>query len=331
MQTPSGPFGYIRLRTFAPENGDVDAAVAEFGRLLTLMPPQGLILDVRGNGGGIIYFGERILQMLTPRRITPESFHFMATPLTYRMAGAIDWLSEWRGAIGQAIETGSTFSQGFPVTPPESCNDTGQIYQGPVVLVTDALCYSTTDIFAAGFQDHEIGRIVGVHNNTGAGGANVWDHQLLQALLAGANNPFVALPANASMRTAVRRSTRVGARSGVPLEDLGVVPDIRYAMTRNDVLNNNEDLIAFCAAVLSNDMDRQVLRINTSGKAPFRELTLESENLDRVDIFVDGRPVLSQDVKDGTVIVKLPAPVASGAKVVANGYRAGEFAVCARR
>ena len=49
------------------------------------------------------------------------------------------------------------------------------------MLVTDAFCYSTTDIFAAGFQDHEIGTILGCHDNTGAGGANVWDHDDLRA------------------------------------------------------------------------------------------------------------------------------------------------------
>ena len=39
-----------------------------------------------------------------------------------------------------------------------------------MVLVTDARCYSTTDIFCAGFQDHGIGRILGVGAATGAGG-----------------------------------------------------------------------------------------------------------------------------------------------------------------
>src|SRR5262249_39341078 len=33
VQTPSGVFGYIRLATFAPRNGDVDLAVNEFVRL----------------------------------------------------------------------------------------------------------------------------------------------------------------------------------------------------------------------------------------------------------------------------------------------------------
>ena len=41
----------------------------------------------------------------------------------------------------------------------------GQTYHGPVVLITDALCYSTTDIFAAGFQDHDLGFVLGPRLN----------------------------------------------------------------------------------------------------------------------------------------------------------------------
>ncbi len=45
------------------------------------------------------------------------------------------------------------------------------------------LCYSTTDIFAAGFQDNEIGKVLGVDESTGAGGANVWEYPLICDLL----------------------------------------------------------------------------------------------------------------------------------------------------
>ena len=95
------------------------------------------------------------------------------------------------------------------------------------MLITDALCYSTTDIFSAGFQDHGIGPVIG-SGNTGAGGANVCtDADVLQAL----PTHFKALPKQASMRVAIRRTTRVGARAGDPLEDLGVVSDIEYKMS----------------------------------------------------------------------------------------------------
>src|SRR5882724_167192 len=54
VTTPSGDFGYVRLKSFAPRSGTVSNVVAEFGRILSTLPQTGLILDVRGNGGGYI-------------------------------------------------------------------------------------------------------------------------------------------------------------------------------------------------------------------------------------------------------------------------------------
>ena len=45
--------------------------------------------------------------------------------------------------------------------------------------------------FAAGFQDHGLGPILGVSGNTGAGGANVWTHDLLRDLWPGEDWNFV--------------------------------------------------------------------------------------------------------------------------------------------
>ena len=72
-------------------------------------------------------------------------------------------------------------------------------------------------------------RLQTTRHDTGAGGANVWDHTDVLQELSLKPNPFVKLPGGASMRVAARRSTRVGKRSGVPLEDLGVAPDERYS------------------------------------------------------------------------------------------------------
>ena len=184
VTTSSGTFGHLRIFTFSVE--DPAAFVNEFIRLITLLPQEGLILDVRGNGGGHILASEFTLQTLTPRRITPEPVQFIATPLNLRIVAqhkdnpaGID-LGPWFRSLDQATETGATFSHAVPITPEDGANEVGQVYQGPIVLVTDARCYSATDIFAAGFQDHEIGPVLGVDDNTGAGGANVWTHGLLK-------------------------------------------------------------------------------------------------------------------------------------------------------
>ena len=336
VTTPSGVFGYIRLATFEPEDDRIDPdtlidmAVKEFVRILRTLPPSGLILDVRGNGGGYVNFGERILQTLSPRRITPEPFHFVTSALSLQVAATESWLTEWAEPLEMALSTGAGFSQGFPITDPEQCNDIGQIYQGPIVLITDAFCYSTTDIFSAGFQDHGLGTILGVHDNTGAGGANVWDHTDVLQELSLKPNPFVKLPGGASMRVAARRSTRVGTRSGVPLEDLGVAPDERYFMTRRDLLEGNVDLIARAARILKGKKT-QTLQLATTGSAPFGQVQVTATNVDRVDLVIDDRPVASADIGSGAPIsIAVPKPVTARNRVEAFGYRKGERVVRTR-
>src|SRR5262249_21712815 len=158
-KTKHGNFAYIRIRTF--NVNDDQAFIDEFVRLVQLLPQDGLILDVRGNGGGLINAGERLLQILTPKRIDPARLHFINTAGTLKLCETNQAFEQWKDSIRQSVETGAQFSQGFPLLAIDRYNNIGQKYQGPVVLVTDALCYSTTDIFAAGFQDHEIGKILG--------------------------------------------------------------------------------------------------------------------------------------------------------------------------
>jgi len=85
-----------------------------------------------------------------------------------------------------------------------------------LVNITDARCYSATDIFYAGFADHRIGPVLGVDANTGAGGANVWTHGLLHQLVTtreGVRSPYRDLPGEVDMRVAIRRTLRWSPRS----------------------------------------------------------------------------------------------------------------------
>ncbi|MGF1607995.1 MAG: S41 family peptidase, partial [Kiloniellales bacterium] len=289
VDTDHGEFGYIRIRSF---NADPNVFIPELIRILGLVPQNGLIIDVRGNGGGVILCGERMLQLLTPKRIQAEPLHFINTPLTETLVSKQSWLKPWEPSVKESVTTGAIFSQGFPIEPEENSNQLGQHYVGPVVVITDARCYSTTDIFAAGFQDHGIGTILGADGNTGAGGANVWTHDLLRQLLPGTGSPIKPLPNGADMRVAIRRTTRVGPQSGRPLEDLGVVPDERHLMTRNDLLNGNVDLINRAAEVLADEPRRALSATATRQPGNKAQLVITSEGLDRVDVYAaNGRPL----------------------------------------
>jgi len=327
VRTAHGSFGYIRLHTFNVPSDD--SFVEEFIRIVGILPQNGLILDVRNNGGGNILAGERLLQVLTPRPIEPERFYFINTPLTLRICETQASLANWKESIAQAVETGAAFSDGFPLLPVEAYNNIGQRYQGPVVLVTDARCYSTTDIFSAGFQDHGIGKILGTSRTTGAGGANVWSHDLLLSLLSPAASPFKPLPQNASFRVAVRRCTRVGKHAGGLIEDLGVVPDVIHRLTRRDVLNENVDLINKAGEMLA-AMPTQTVAAKVRKAAASRKVDVTTRNVDRIDLFINSRPFRSVDVSDSTLAVDLPPPSGSSDTLELRGFRSDQLVASTR-
>lgn len=307
--------GYIRLFSFEADHPD--SFVAEFKRVITSagFPQEGLIIDVRGNPGGQIRAGERLLQLFTPRRIVPELFEFINTPLNLEICrhAPKNWeLSRWAKSIADAVQTGAIYSNGFPYSSEEDCNDIGQVYHGPVVLITDALSYSTTDMFAAGFQDNEVGEILGTSDNTGAGGANFWRHRdLMVANRKAPNSPFKPLPKGAQLVVAVRRSIRVGKYAGRPLEELGITPDHRHYVTKRDLLRGNVDLISTAARILAKKPVYSLSVKPFGSKAGARGVIVTAgskiprgkkvKNISHVDIYKDGRAYRTISAKNGLV------------------------------
>jgi hypothetical protein len=307
-------FAYIRLFSF-----DVDDAshfLRRFTKLVTKagFPQAGLVLDVRGNPGGNIRAAESLLQLFTPNAIEPELFEFINSPLNFQICNSApdDWnLKRWLPSIRDSVLTGATYSAGFPLTPDALCNGTGQVYYGPVVLITDPLSYSATDIFAAGFQDNEVGVVLGTGGNTGAGGANFWSlDDLRRAQQSDPESPFKKLPKGAEMIVAMRRSIRVGRRAGSPLEEFGVSPDVLHRMTKRDVLEDNVDLLARAAAIIRQrpSFELSVEPVNqgrvsesvvrAASKVPASKT---GRRIARLDIYINNRPVLSIDATDGAV------------------------------
>jgi cytosine/adenosine deaminase-related metal-dependent hydrolase len=345
VATRSGTFGYVRLFTFNVP--DADAFVAEFARLADLLPPDGLIVDVRGNGGGLIPAAEQLLQVFTPRPIRPSRAQFLSTPL---MLGLVQRhapspldagfdLGPWRRSLREAVTTGEVYSQGIPITDPAAANAVGQTYQGPVVLITDALCYSATDMFAAGFRDHDIGTILGVADNTGAGGANVWTHELLRRLLdvsapdgvTVTPNPLRPLPRGAAMRVSVRRISCVGDREGTPLEDLGVRPDASHRMTRDDLLHGNRDLLERAGELLAAAPVHRLELVDTELVDGELRLTVRAVGVDRIDVWLDDRPAGSADVGGELATVAVRTREGTVGPIELRGFLAGEPAARVRR
>ncbi len=329
LRDPANPdkkFGYLRIKTFEldPADENADAFVEEFKRILEQMQqkaPHGLILDVRSNPGGVIAAAERILQLMTPVKIEPARFHFINSQFTRQIAysmkdaesnvlteGQKEW-HPWVMDLLSSVTSGDFVTAGRTLTDPNLANGEVRCYQGPVTLLIDASCYSATDIFAAGFQDHGIGSIIGVDENTGGGGANRWTHaELLEKLQGVAPHvPLRKLPRDAQIGVAIRRSSRVGRYAGSFLEDEGVKREFAHIATRNDILNNDQDLLAFACSKLG----AEPIRSLTIVKAEILEddgvsLIVETFNLFRIDCFVDGFQQCSFAVHDGVNVFWVP-------------------------
>ena len=249
----SPQLGYLRIWSFDVD--DDDAFVDEMIRLLALLPQGGVIVDLRANPGGLIWAAERSLQLFTDANVQPTRFSLIATPATRQMAESpfnrLE-LQAWSPSLQDSLSTGEIYAQPLPLTDPAWCNDRHRIYPGRAVAVVDANTYSSGDLFAAGWVDHSIGPLVSVGEATGAGGANVWTFHQLRDALAATDHALPPMPKGTWFTVALRRAIRSAAGDGLPLEDLGVA-GIPYAMTRADLLDNNTDLLAFCADLLSLD------------------------------------------------------------------------------
>ena len=98
---------------------------------------------------------------------------------------------------------------------------------------------------------------------------------------------------------------RVGAHAGELLEDVGVkVPlaDV-HAITTDDLLHDNQDLIE---AAVSRMADGSSGACSPRSTQTGQTITIEvqSANLDRVDAYVDGRPVGSAGRAPGSDVVR---------------------------
>jgi C-terminal processing protease CtpA/Prc len=331
VETQHGAFGYLRLFTFHMKDGKVGEFVGEVARLLDEeFPPAGLIVDVRGNGGGYIIAAEFLLQFLTPQRIEPEPAQFVNTQATLDLCSKAPDMRAWHDSIAQAIETAAQYSSAIPLSDPGLVNAVGQLYHGPVVLITDALCYSACDMFAAGFADHHIGTILGVDANTGAGGANVLEHGQLRS--AWTDGPLQGLPAGAGMRVSLRRTLRVGDSAGQPVEDLGVQPHVTHDMTRDDLLEGNRDLLEKAGEILADGtvrvLDADVLSVDGRDI----ELQVTTRAIGDLDVYLDGRPhgPGRLPTSDGNTPLSLRLPSPETSTIRLEGFTDGQL-VAARQ
>jgi hypothetical protein len=127
----------------------------------------------------------------------------------------------------------------------------------------------------------------------------VWSYELIRKIY-GRGRGYEKLPEEASFEVAIRRTTRVRDRAGVALEDMGIVvpaPNIT-PLTSTDVLQDNDDLLARAIQLL----DAQPKYALSGKRSRDGALTLAAEGVDRVDVYVDGKPLTSVTNPDGAKV-----------------------------
>jgi len=254
-----GSLGYIRLKTFHWQNRNLDMGTVVEGLRRSveeyLANTEGLVIDVRSNPGGLITFAEKIVQLFSPLEVHPNLVRMLANPLNEEIflnANGKD--NRWSLALKKAMDKKEKFIESMPITPFSEANNFGQVWYKPVVVLTDASCYSACDMFAASMQDSgAAAAVIGIHRNTGGGGANVMEHAVFRNIMMfSRNNPFRALPYGQNMRVAWRQSVRTGKNAGQLIENQGVKSDTVIALKKEDIGSESKELMRTVQTVITN-------------------------------------------------------------------------------
>ena len=347
---PDARFGYINISTFSDGSsspGSTDRIVNEFQRIVALMDkvaPDGLIIDIRSNPGGDVQAAERMLQMLTPRRIEPIHFHLANTSAVQAVLRSLKTesaslsaedavkLSQARAELEAWIEDadhpplpkGSALTSGRPLTDPDRANAIGQIYQGRgVALLINSLTYSAADIFAAGFQDHSIGVMIGTSMVTGGGGANVWSHaDLLNKLGPTPGVALAELPGDASMSLAIRRCSRVGGSKGQAVEDQGVKVDVVYwTEDVGDLIAGNAGILRrACKELAHNGVFRVDADSATQNNDGSITVAVTTTNIKTLKFYINGQLSLTANSKNAIQTFTVPAGSSTPSFLRIEGY-----------
>ncbi len=251
IATPAGKLAKLDLETFVPEDrASADEVIHQVRTTLEKAQhdTDALIIDMRGNGGGLILLAEGLTQLFTPNHIETMPVRFLPNELNLAMFLNSNQGHEngWSQDTRDGIKSNSAYTNPRVITSTDAANRYGQVWFKPVVILTDAHCYSACDLFAAAMQDHAAATIIGTHATTGAGGANVMEYDIFRQIFAMAsprNNPFLDLPGKQGMRVSWRQTIRVGKNSGALIENAGVKSDIVVRYRSEDIVGGESRLL----------------------------------------------------------------------------------------
>lgn len=240
-----GRFGLFDLDSFSPGTLSSDELILEFKKILEtdFAKTDGVIIDLRDNGGGYISLAEGLVQLFNPKNTQPAGFRLRATTAnSHYVNNTLPENSPFRTSLAKAVENRTYYTEPELIDAAQDMNRLGQFYFRPVALINNASCYSSCDLFSALMQDHAGAVIFGEDPNTGAGGANnVQLTGVLSALGAENYGPFKKLPRGQNIGFAFRQMLRTGPHAGELIEDVGVKADFLAEARISDLYNESSD------------------------------------------------------------------------------------------
>lgn len=241
-----GAVGYLRIPQMASDDAfldGLDAAMREYE------DTKGLIIDLRGNGGGSRAALRRLFPYFlserdAPRVVNVAAYRIPASESDRDMPrdGYLDnrwlypdswhgWSPEARKAIAKAEKRfrpewklRGTFSDWHWMLIAHKDNPKAYHYKAPVIVLIDTSCFSATDIFAGAFKGHTGVTFIGTA--TGGGSGRSRGHRL----------PVSGLEFQVSSMASFRPNGKLYERRGI-------APDIRMERTADDYLQGRGDTV----------------------------------------------------------------------------------------
>jgi C-terminal processing protease CtpA/Prc len=174
---------------------------------------RAIVIDVRGDRGGIDVVGERLVADLAAGTAALGTYRVLVAPETLALR------PRWKGLVAQA----DGFSEPQALTV--SALPAGQGFRGPIAVVVDAGCVSTCEIETAALRA-DLGALIVGEVTGGSSGAPI-------EIELPASHAKVALP-----------TWNLVAADGKPIESDGVVPDVEVVATPDGLAAGRDEPLA---------------------------------------------------------------------------------------